>query len=54
MFDGLSRREVFAWVFCLALAIGLVSGGAYFVASSFMSADVADTMPQSAHSRAAP
>jgi Na+(H+)/acetate symporter ActP len=55
MFDGLSRWEAFAWVFCLALAIGLaVSGGAYLVASSFMSADVADTMPQSAHSRTVP
>ena len=55
MFDGLSRWEVFAWVFCLALAIGLaVSGGAYLVASSFMGADVVDTIPQAAHSRAAP
>jgi hypothetical protein len=51
MFDGLSRGEVFVWLVCLALAIGLtVSGGAYWVAS-FMSADVSDVMPQGAHSR---
>jgi hypothetical protein len=54
MFDGLSRGEVIAWLVCLALAIGLTSGGAYLVALSLLSADVADTMPQSAHSRTAP
>jgi Na+(H+)/acetate symporter ActP len=52
MFGLLSRREVFVFVCCLALAIGLiVSGGAYLVASSFMSADVSDVIPQGAHHR---
>jgi hypothetical protein len=51
MFDGLSRGEVFVWVVGLALAVGLTSGGAYLVASSFLSADVSDVMPQGAHSR---
>jgi hypothetical protein len=51
MFDGLSRGEVFAWLFCLALAVGLTSGGAYLAASSFLSADVSDLAPQSMHSR---
>jgi hypothetical protein len=51
MFDGLSRTEVFVWVFCLSLAIGLVvTGGAYLIASSFMSADVSEVMPQRVHS----
>jgi hypothetical protein len=48
MFDGLSRGEVFAWVFCLALAVALISGGAYLMASSLLSADVSDVM---AHGR---
>jgi DhnA family fructose-bisphosphate aldolase class Ia len=52
MFDGLSRGEKFAWAVCLALAIGLtVTGGAYLVASSFLSADVSDVMPQGADGR---
>ena len=51
MFDGLSRGEVFAWVFCLTLAVGLTSGGAYLAASSFLRADVSDVTPQSMHSR---
>jgi hypothetical protein len=51
MFDGLSRGEVFAWLFCLALAVGLTSGGAYLATSSFLSADVSDVTPQSMHSR---
>jgi len=52
MFDGLSRGEVFVWVVCLALAVGLtLSGGAYWVASSFLSADVSDMTPQGVHSR---
>jgi hypothetical protein len=52
MFGGLSRSEVFVWVICLALAIGLIaSGSAYFVVSAFMSADVSDGIPQGGHSR---
>ena len=46
MFDGLSRGEVFAWVVCLALAIGLTSGGAYLLAASFLTADVSDVAPR--------
>jgi hypothetical protein len=44
MFDGLSRREIIGWVACLTLAVGLTLGGAYLVASSFMSADVSDVL----------
>jgi hypothetical protein len=45
VFDGLSRREIIGWVVCLALAVGLtVFGGAYLMASSFMSADVSDVL----------
>jgi hypothetical protein len=52
MFGGFSSGEVFVWVVCLALAIGLiVSGSAYLVASAFMSADVSDVIPQGGHSR---
>jgi hypothetical protein len=51
MFDGLSRTEVFVWVFCLVLAVGITAAGAYFVASSLLSADVSDVTPQPAHSR---
>jgi hypothetical protein len=54
MFDGLSRGEVIAWILCLALVVGLSSAGAYLVASSLLSADVSDVMPQSAHNRTAP
>jgi hypothetical protein len=32
-------------------AVGLTSGGAYLVASSFLSADASDVMPQGMHSR---
>jgi hypothetical protein len=51
MFDGLSRGEVFAWFFCLALAVGLASGGAYLMVSSLLSADAADVMPQRPNGR---
>ena len=45
VFDGLSRREIVAWIVCLALAVGLtVFGSAYLVASSFVSADVSDVL----------
>jgi hypothetical protein len=45
MFDGLSKREIIAWVICLALAVGLtVFGSAYLVATSFISADVSDAL----------
>jgi hypothetical protein len=45
VFDGLSRREIIGWVVCLTLAVGLILfGGAYFVATSFMSADVSDAL----------
>jgi cell division protein FtsX len=45
MFDGLSKREIIGWVVCLVLAVGLtLFGGAYLVASSFMSADVSDVL----------
>jgi hypothetical protein len=45
MFDGLSKREMIGWVVCLVLAVGLtLFGGAYLVASSFMSADVSDVL----------
>jgi hypothetical protein len=45
MFDGLSRREVIGWIFCLGLAVALtLFGSAYYVTSSFMSADVSDAL----------
>jgi hypothetical protein len=52
VFDGLSRREIIGWVVCLALAVGLtVFGGAYLMASSFMSADLSVVLkPDSAKS----
>ena len=52
MFDGLSRGEVFAWAVCLALAIGLTSGGvAYLVAASLLTADVSDVTLRKAPDR---
>jgi len=55
MLDGLSRREKIGWVVCLALAVGLtLFGSAYFVASSFMSADMSDLRPADSIKHGAP
>jgi hypothetical protein len=46
MFEGLSKREIFGWVICLALALSFtVFGGAYLI-RSFLSTDVSDTPTQ--------
>jgi hypothetical protein len=48
MFEGLSKREIVGWTICLVLAIGLTVLGAVYLATSFMMADVSDTLPNSA------
>jgi hypothetical protein len=44
MFDGLSKREVIGWIFCLALAVALTLFGSAYYVTSLISADVSDAL----------
>lgn len=44
MFNGLSKREVIGWIFCLALAVAFTLLGSAYYATSFISADVSDAL----------
>jgi hypothetical protein len=47
MFEGLPRREIFGWLFCLTLALGLTAFGSAYLITSFLRADVSDTLKKS-------
>jgi hypothetical protein len=50
MFEGLSKREIFGWLICLALALGFTVFGSAYLVTSFLSADISDTLKPSASS----
>ena len=44
MFDGVSKREVIAWVVCLVIAAGLTVVGTTYLVNSYLTADVSETL----------